>query len=45
MAKSPHTPEWRVLVAQEYLNGKGSSYDIADRADGSHIYTPAVKKS
>lgn len=31
MAKSPHTPEWRVLIAQEYLNGQGSSYDIAER--------------
>ena len=29
MAKSPHTPEWRAMVAQEYLDGKGSSNDIA----------------
>lgn len=31
MAKSPYTPGWRALVAQEDQNGKGSSYDIADR--------------
>ena len=22
MAKSPHTPEWRAMVAKEYLDGK-----------------------
>ena len=31
MAKSPHTPEWRVKVAKEYINGKASSLDIAKR--------------
>ena len=29
MSKSPHTPEWRAMVAQEYLDGIASSYDIA----------------
>lgn len=29
MSKSPHTPEWRAMVAQEYLNGQGSSISIA----------------
>lgn len=28
MAKSPHTPEWKALVAQEYMNGTASSNDI-----------------
>lgn len=31
MAKSPHTPEWRAMVSQEYLDGKGSSYDISNK--------------
>jgi len=31
MSKSPHTPEWRAMVAQEYLDGIASSYDIAAR--------------
>ncbi len=31
MAKSPHTPEWRATVAQEYIDGKGTSYEIADK--------------
>jgi transposase len=31
MGKSPHTPEWRAVVAQEYLDGKGSFYDIATK--------------
>ncbi len=31
MSKSPHTPEWRAVVAQEYLNGQGSSLNIADK--------------
>lgn len=29
MAKSQHTPEWRAMVALEYLNGQGSSLSIA----------------
>ncbi len=29
MAKSPHTPEWRAMIAQEYIAKAGSSYDIA----------------
>lgn len=31
MAKSPHTPEWRAMVAKEYLDGKASSPDIAKK--------------
>ena len=29
MAKSPHTPEWRAMVAKEYLDGKSPSPEIA----------------
>lgn len=29
MAKSPHTPKWRAMIAQEYIAKAGSSYDIA----------------
>lgn len=29
MAKSPHTPEWRAMIAQKYIARAGSSYDIA----------------
>ena len=31
MAKSLHTPEWRVMVAREYLDGKNSSYELAKK--------------
>ena len=31
MAKSPHTSEWRAMVAKEYLDGKASSPEIAKR--------------
>lgn len=31
MAKSPHTPEWRALVAQEYMKGTASSNDIGTK--------------
>ena len=31
MAESPHTPEWRVMVAKEYLDGLVSSIDIASK--------------
>lgn len=31
MAKSPHTPEWRAMVAKEYLDGKAPSPEIAER--------------
>lgn len=31
MAKSPHTPEWRAMVAKEYLDGLTSSVDIASK--------------
>lgn len=31
MAKSPHTPEWRAMVAQEYLDGKNNSYELAKK--------------
>lgn len=36
MAKSPRTPEWRAMVAQEYLAGLGSSYDIAAKYGLEH---------
>ena len=29
MAKSPHSPEWRVMIAQEYLQGNASSYELS----------------
>ena len=29
MAKSPHTPEFRAMISQEYLNGSGSYNDLA----------------
>jgi transposase len=28
MAKSPHSPEWRTMVSQEYIDGQGSSCDL-----------------
>lgn len=28
MAKSPHSPEWRAMVSQEYIDGQGSSCDL-----------------
>lgn len=31
MSKSPYTPEWRAMIAQEYLDGLASSYVIADK--------------
>lgn len=31
MTKSPHTPEWRAMVAKQYLDGNASSPDIAKR--------------
>ncbi|HCL04228.1 MAG TPA: transposase [Lachnoclostridium phytofermentans] len=31
MAKSPHSPEWRAMVAQEYLDGKASSWELEIR--------------
>lgn len=31
MAKSPYTPEWKTMVVQEYIDGKGSSYDVASK--------------
>ena len=36
MAKSPHTPEWRAMVAQEYLDGKASSFDLARKYQVNH---------
>ena len=36
MAKSPHTPGWRAVVAQEYLDGQGSSNDIATKYGVNH---------
>lgn len=38
MSISPHTPEWRAMVAQEYLDGSGSSYDLATKY-GIHAKT------
>lgn len=29
MAKSPHSPEWKAMLSQEYLDGKGSYESIA----------------
>lgn len=31
MSKSPYSPEWRAMVAQEYLDGRGSSYEIGEK--------------
>lgn len=31
MAKSPHTPEFRAMVSQEYLDGVGSFYTLASK--------------
>ncbi len=31
MAKSPHTPEWRAMVAKQYLDVNAPSPDIAKR--------------
>lgn len=31
MAKSPHSPEWRAMVSQEYIDGQGSSYDLESK--------------
>lgn len=31
MAESPHTPEWRVMVAKEYLDGLASSIDVTSK--------------
>lgn len=37
MAKSPHTPEWRAMVAIEYLGGKAPSPDKAWLAPNDKI--------
>ena len=31
MAKSPHMPEWRAVVAKEYLDGLASSIDVTSK--------------
>lgn len=31
MSKSPYSPQWRAMVAQEYLNGEGSSTEIGKK--------------
>lgn len=31
MAKSPYSPEWRAMVAEEYLRGEFSSHDLSTR--------------
>lgn len=31
MAKSPHTPEFKAIISQEYLDGKGSYQFLADK--------------
>ena len=38
MSRSPFSPEERARIAQEYLDGKGSSYEIA-REYGIHNET------
>jgi len=36
MGKSPYTPEWRAMVAQEYLEGKSSSNDLEKKYNVRH---------
>jgi len=31
MSKSKHTPEFRAMVAQEYIDGAGSTYQLAEK--------------
>ena len=31
MSKSPHSPEWRAMISQEYLDGVASSLTLADK--------------
>lgn len=41
MSKSTHTPEFRAMVAQEYLNGVGSCYYLADKY---HVGRSTIQK-
>lgn len=41
MAKSPHSPEWKAMLSQEYLDGKGSYVSIAKQY---HIGVTTLKK-
>lgn len=41
MFKSTHTPEFCAMVIQEYINGAGSSYYLADKY---HIGRAAIQK-
>lgn len=45
MAKSPHTSEWRAMVAQEYLDGNTSSCDLAKKynVDSNTVIRWAMK--
>lgn len=31
MSKSKHAPEFRAMVAKEYIDGAGSSYELAEK--------------
>lgn len=37
MARSPHTPEFRAMVSQEYLDGLGSYNHLADKYSVGHM--------
>lgn len=41
MSKSKHSPKYRAIVSQEYLDGKGSYYYLADKY---HIARSTIKK-
>jgi transposase-like protein len=41
MPKSPHTPEFRAMVAQEYINGDGSFYYLSDKY---HVGRATIQK-
>lgn len=36
MSKSPYSPQWRAMVAQEYLDGKGSTYELEKKYNVNH---------
>lgn len=38
MGKSPHTPEFRAKVAQEYLDGLGSAVLLQKKQEILHIH-------
>ncbi len=41
MSKSKHTPEFRAMVAQEYIDGGGSAYYLADKY---HVGRTTIQK-